>query len=161
VFRCAGTVCRPSSAAGHPGLGGDLGGGGGVLTAAADIINADQTSFLPNSYESVQAQELASEAFPQASAATVTGVVKRADGGSLAEAGTQRVQRLATELSGAGIDRVAAAQTAPQAVSPNRSVQLVTVALQGTPQDEIVRGDQPQPEQAEAAAEPAEDRSRA
>jgi RND superfamily putative drug exporter len=33
---------------------------------------------------------------------------------------------------------VAAAQTAPQAVSPNRGVQLVTVALQGTPQDEAV-----------------------
>jgi uncharacterized membrane protein YdfJ with MMPL/SSD domain len=31
-----------------------------------------------------------------------------------------------------------AAQTAPQAVSPNRQVQLVTVALQGTPQDEAV-----------------------
>jgi len=103
-----------------------------------DIINADQTSFLPNSYESVQAQELASKAFPQASAATVIGVVKRADGGPLTEADTQRVQRLAAELSGAGIDRVAAAQTAPQAVSPNRSVQLVTVALQGTPQEEAV-----------------------
>ena len=33
---------------------------------------------------------------------------------------------------------MAAAQTAPQAVSPNRAVQLVTVALQGTPQDEAV-----------------------
>jgi RND superfamily putative drug exporter len=103
-----------------------------------DIINADQTSFLPNSYESVQAQELASKAFPQASAPTVIGVVKRADGGPLTEADTRRVQRLAAELSGAGIDRVAAAQTAPQAVSPNRSVQLVTVALQGTPQEEAV-----------------------
>ena len=51
-----------------------------------DIINADQTSFLPSSYESVQAQELASEAFPQASAATVIGVVKRAAGGPLTEA---------------------------------------------------------------------------
>ena len=103
-----------------------------------DIINADQTSFLPSSYESVQAQELASEAFPQASAATVIGVVKRADGGQLTEADIQRVQQLAGELGGAGIERVAAAQTAPQAVSPNRSVQLVTVALQGTPQDEAV-----------------------
>ena len=103
-----------------------------------DIINADQTSFLPSSYESVQAQELAEEAFPQASAATVIGVVKRADGGQLTEADTQRVQRLAGELGGAGIERVTAAQTAPQAVSPNRSVQLVTVALQGTPQDEAV-----------------------
>src|SRR4029450_11181312 len=36
------------------------------------------------------------------------------------------------------IDRVMAAQTAPQAVSPNRQVQPVTVALQGTPQDEAV-----------------------
>jgi RND superfamily putative drug exporter len=103
-----------------------------------DIINADQTSFLPDSYESVQAQELAEQAFPQASEATVIGVVKRADGAPLADADTRRVQELASQLGGAGIERVAAAQTAPQAISPNRSVQLVTVALQGTPQDEAV-----------------------
>jgi putative drug exporter of the RND superfamily len=103
-----------------------------------DIINADQTSFLPDSYESVQAQQLATEAFPQASGSTVIGVVKRADGGPLTDADVQRNQQLAQRLSSAGIDRVAAAQTAPQAVSPNRSVQLVTVALQGTPQDEAV-----------------------
>jgi putative drug exporter of the RND superfamily len=103
-----------------------------------DIINADQTSFLPDSYESVQAQELAETAFPQASGATVIGVVKRADGAPLTDADTQRVQQLAEQLSGAGIERVVAAQTAPQAVSPNRAVQLVTVALQGTPQDEAV-----------------------
>jgi RND superfamily putative drug exporter len=103
-----------------------------------DIINADQTSFLPDSYESVQAQQLAEQAFPQASGSTVIGVVKRADGGPLTDADVQRTQRLARRLSAAGIDRVAAAQTAPQAVSPNRSVQLVTVALQGTPQDEAV-----------------------
>jgi putative drug exporter of the RND superfamily len=83
-----------------------------------DIINADQTSFLPDSYESVQAQELAETAFPQASAATVIGVVKRADGGPLTEADVQRVQQLAAELAGAGIDRVAAAQTAPRPSRP-------------------------------------------
>jgi RND superfamily putative drug exporter len=103
-----------------------------------DIINADQTSFLPDSYESVQAQQLAEEAFPQASGATVIGVVKRADGGTLTEVDVQRTQQLATQLGAAGIERVVAAQTAPQAVSPNRQVQLVTVALQGTPQDEAV-----------------------
>jgi putative drug exporter of the RND superfamily len=103
-----------------------------------DIINADQTSFLPNSYESVQAQQLATQAFPQASGSTVIGVVKRADGGSLTDADVQRTGQLAERLAAAGIDRVAAAQTAPQAVSPNRRVQLVTVALQGTPQDEAV-----------------------
>ncbi len=68
----------------------------------------------------------------------MVGVVKRADGGPLTEADVQRVQQLTAELAGAGIDRVAAAQTAPRAVSPNRTVQLVTVALQGTPQDEAV-----------------------
>jgi RND superfamily putative drug exporter len=83
-----------------------------------DIVNADQTSFLPDSYESVQAHELAETAFPQASAATVIGVVKRADGGPLTEADVQRVQQLAAELAGAGIDRVAAAQTAPRPSRP-------------------------------------------
>jgi RND superfamily putative drug exporter len=97
-----------------------------------DIINPDQTSFLPDSYESVQAQQLAERAFPQASGATVIGVVKRADGAPLADGDVQRVQQLSQQLAGAGIERVAAVQTGPQAVSPNRTVQLVTVAFQGT-----------------------------
>jgi RND superfamily putative drug exporter len=50
----------------------------------------------------------------------------------------QRVQQLSQQLAGAGIERVAAVQTGPQAVSPNRTVQLVTVAFQGTPQDRAV-----------------------
>jgi putative drug exporter of the RND superfamily len=103
-----------------------------------DIINPDQTSFLPDSYESVQAQQLAERAFPQASGATVIGVVKRADGAPLADGDVQRVQQLSQQLAGAGIERVAAVQTGPQAVSPNRAVQLVTVAFQGTPQDRAV-----------------------
>ena len=60
----------------------------------SEIVNPDQTSFLPDSYESVQAQQLAEQAFPQAGGATVIGVVKRADGAPLAGADVQRVQQL-------------------------------------------------------------------
>jgi hypothetical protein len=45
-------------------------------------------------------------------------VVKRADGRPLTDADVQRTQRLAQQLSSAGIDRVAAAQSTPRPCPP-------------------------------------------
>ena len=87
----------------------------------ADQVSTDQASFLPSRYESVQAQEVAERAFGQGDGASATIVVKRADGNPLGAADTERVGQLAQTLQGAGIDRVGAAVTGPQAVSPNTS----------------------------------------
>lgn len=49
----------------------------------ADITRSDQSSFLPDKYESVQAQNLAAEAFTTGSGDTTASiVVRRADGGA-------------------------------------------------------------------------------
>ncbi|MGC4835106.1 MMPL family transporter [Micromonospora vinacea] len=104
----------------------------------ADQVSTDQASFLPSRYESVQAQEVAERAFGQGDGASATIVVKRADGNPLGVADTERVGQLAQTLQGAGIDRVGAAVTGPQAVSPNKLVQLVNVSLTGPPADPVL-----------------------
>ncbi|WP_433261917.1 MMPL family transporter [Micromonospora vinacea] len=104
----------------------------------ADQVSTDQASFLPSRYESVQAQEVAERAFGQGDGASATIVVKRADGNPLGAADTERVGQLAQTLQGAGIDRVGAAVTGPQAVSPNKLVQLVNVSLTGPPADPVL-----------------------
>ena len=105
----------------------------------SDVVEADQASFLPASYESVQAEELARAAFAQHAGATAAAVVTRADGQPLRPEDSARVQRLAAELAGAGIGRVAAVVTGPQAVSPNRKVQLVSITFTGSAQDRAVQ----------------------
>ena len=103
----------------------------------SDVEQRDQAGFLPGSYESVQAQALAKQAFGQGNAtnATATIVVKRDDGKPLSAADQAKVAELAAGLQKAGIDRVVGAVTGPQAVSPNKAVQLVSVGLRGLAYD--------------------------
>ncbi|MFF5233049.1 MMPL family transporter [Dactylosporangium sp. NPDC000521] len=101
----------------------------GLLPSLSDITSGDQGSFLPGSYESVQAIELARTAFPEQATSTAIVVVKRADGGPLTAADETRVGALATAIDGAHIAGIGTAQTGPQAVAPNRLVQLVTVPI--------------------------------
>ncbi len=51
----------------------------------ADQVSTDQASFLPSSYESVQAQQLADRALGQGAGASTTIVVKRVDGQPLGD----------------------------------------------------------------------------
>lgn len=69
----------------------------------ADQVSTDQASFLPSRYESVRAQELGERAFGVGDGASATVVVKRA------------------------------AVTGQQGISPNKQLQLVNVALTGSP----------------------------
>ncbi len=102
----------------------------------SDITSADQGSFLPRSYESVQAIELAESAFPQQTTATATIVVKRTDGQPLTPADEARVGQLVQSLQAKNIERTSGYLTGPQAVAPDRSIQVVTVGLDAvTPDD--------------------------
>lgn len=103
----------------------------------ADVTNRDQASFLPSSYESIQAQELAVSAFGEADANDVTStmVVKRPDGGELTEADQAAVADVAQRLQDADVPKLAGAVTGPQAVSPNSKVQLVNITLDALPND--------------------------
>ncbi|GAB3948300.1 MMPL family transporter [Kribbella albertanoniae] len=104
----------------------------------ADVTSKDQTSLLPDTYESVQAQKLASDAFGQTNDATASIVVKRAGGGELTAADQAKVGDLAGKLTAAKIDRVVGVVTGPQAVSPNKQVQIVSVGLKGLAEDQAV-----------------------
>lgn len=95
----------------------------------SDVTVQDQANFLPDTYESVQAMQLAESAFGQTNDASATIVVKRADGTPLTEADQARVTQLAQAIQSAAIPRVTMVVTGPQAVSPNRLVQLVSVGL--------------------------------
>src|SRR3954468_4064002 len=103
--------------------------------ALADVTARDQSNFLPSSYESVQALNLAKQAFRQANDTRATVVVKRADEQPLRQADQAKVGELAAKIEAAAIERVTGVQTGPQALSPNKKVQLVSVGLQGVGDD--------------------------
>lgn len=101
----------------------------------ADVTNRDQTDFLPNSYESVQALQLGEKAFGRANDSSATVVVKRTDEQPLSVADQAKVGEIAQQVEGARIERVTRVVTGPQALSPNKKVQLVSVGLEGIGDD--------------------------
>ncbi|MDZ5494500.1 MMPL family transporter [Micromonospora sp. 4G53] len=109
-----------------------------VLTtpSLSDITSADQESFLPRSHESVQATELGKKAFPQQATATAAIVVKRADGQSLTPADEARVGQVAQSLKARNISHTSGYLTGPQAVAPDKSVQVVNVGLDAAAPDD-------------------------
>jgi RND superfamily putative drug exporter len=117
---------------------------GWVVAAAAivifapslsDVTNTDQASFLPGSYESVKAQELAEASFAQANDSTATIVVRRTDGQPLTDSDQAAIGALAQTVQSANIERATAVATGPQALSPNKQVQLISAGLKGLPDD--------------------------
>ena len=101
----------------------------GFLPGLADIASADQGSFLPGTYESAQAVNLAKTAFPRQATSTAVVVVKRADRVPLAAADQARAGRLARVIADAHIAGVGAPLTGPQTVAPNRSVTLINLPV--------------------------------
>ncbi|SEG46115.1 putative drug exporter of the RND superfamily [Thermomonospora echinospora] len=108
------------------------------LVAAAVIIGlspsleteSDQGEFLPSGYESVQAAELAEKAFPQQAAMTALIVVQRGDGGQITPADTAKVTRAAQNLTAKKYPTVQGFVTGPQAVAPNKAIQLISVPME-------------------------------
>jgi RND superfamily putative drug exporter len=107
----------------------------GLLPSLSDITSGDQGSFLPDTYESVQAINLAKTAFPEQSTSTAIVVVKRTDGGPLTEADQGRVASLTAAIAGAHIAEIGQPLTGPQAVAPNKLVQLINVPITAAPTD--------------------------
>ena len=110
-----------------------------VPFAPALEVNSDQTSFLPDSYESVKADEVAAAAFPRAQGSSAIFVARREDRGELTRADQSKVATIAGELGDARIPGVLAVVSGPEQVSPNGRVQLVQVAFSGDSRDERVQ----------------------
>ena len=110
-----------------------------IAPSLSSVSTSDETSFLPSSSESAQAQKLAESQFPQNAKATSIFVVKRADGGKLTAADRAKVATLATGLTKAHIDRVLAIVTGPTQMAPNGTAQLVTVIFNGSQTDQSLQ----------------------
>ncbi len=93
----------------------------------------NNSSFLPSSYESVQAQQVATKYFPATAQASGTIVVSADDGGVLSTADQQKVTGLAAALEADKIPSVQSVSTSPLFLSPDKKVQLVQVVFAGQP----------------------------
>lgn len=103
--------------------------------ALGDVVTRDQSNFLPSDYESMEAGELAEQAFGQGNDSSATIVIKREDDQALSDTDKATIGELGQQLESANIDRVTGVQTGEQALSPNKKVQLVSIGLEGIGDD--------------------------
>jgi RND superfamily putative drug exporter len=111
-----------------------IGAGALVVILSPQLVtftSNNNSSFLPSSYESVQAQNVTSKYFPSVSGASGTIVVSAANGGELSTADQQKVDALATSLSDDKITSVEEVTTSALYLSTNQKVQLVQVRFSG------------------------------
>ncbi|MEV0662498.1 MMPL family transporter [Actinomadura luteofluorescens] len=97
---------------------------------------SDQGDFLPSKYESVQALHIAEKAFPQQEDTSSLIVVKRSDGQALTAQDTAKVNEAAKSLNAKKPPTVLGFATGPQAVAPNKAVQVIMVPMKGTSMDD-------------------------
>jgi putative drug exporter of the RND superfamily len=101
-----------------------------IATAPALPTTTNESSFLPNSYESIRATSLQDKAFPQqghVTAAAAIIVFARADGGRLTSADSAKVASVAASLNARHIPNIVG--VTPGAPSPNHLVQTALVAM--------------------------------
>src|SRR3984957_4693323 len=101
-----------------------------IATAPALPTTTNESSFLPSSYESIRAQTLQSQAFPQQGHVTAAAsiiVFSRPDGGPLTAADQASAARVTTELNARHIPNILA--VAPGVTSSNKLVQTAYVAM--------------------------------
>ena len=101
-----------------------------VATAPKLPTTTNEASFLPSSYESIKAQNLENQAFPQAGktdAAAAIIVFARSDGGRLTPADKAKVTSIATTLNGRHIASILSVKAGP--ASANGLVQTADVAM--------------------------------
>ncbi len=104
----------------------------------SSYTTSNQQSFLPNSFESIKAQNVGNQAFPAQSGATGSIVISRPDGGQLTTADQQKVGALVTTLTNDKIPGVAGLRVPPNALAPNGKVMSAQVAFSGQPGDHQV-----------------------
>ncbi|HEX6451314.1 MAG TPA: MMPL family transporter [Trebonia sp.] len=101
-----------------------------IATAPALPTTTNEASFLPSSYESIKAQNLEQQAFPQSGhvdeAAAII-VFARPAGGRLTPADSAKVTSVAAALNGEKIPNILSVTPGP--VSPNGLVQTASVAM--------------------------------
>jgi putative drug exporter of the RND superfamily len=108
---------------------------GVVVVALAPKLSTytsnNNSSFLPSSYQSVQALQAAEQHFPPLAQASGLIVVSSEGGGALNSSDQSKVAALAGSLSSAHIPSVSSVTTSPTYLSENKKVQLVQVVFAG------------------------------
>ncbi|MFF8034132.1 MULTISPECIES: MMPL family transporter [unclassified Streptomyces] len=100
---------------------------------------SDQAEFLPSHYESVRAGELQKQAFPQEEQPASVIVFRRDDNGRLTDTDLADVKKVAAGLEKAGLEKIGAVRTGPQAVSANGEIALASIlATTENPYDETL-----------------------
>jgi putative drug exporter of the RND superfamily len=101
-----------------------------IATAPALPTTSNEASFLPSSYESIKAQNLQDQAFPQAGKVTATAAIivfARSDRGPLTPADKAKVDSIASTLNDKHIANILSVTAGP--ASPNGLVQTASVAM--------------------------------
>jgi len=101
-----------------------------IATAPALPTTTNEASFLPSSYESIKAQNLQDQAFPQAGKVDATAAIivfARSDRGPLTPADKAKVASIASTLNDKHIANILSVTAGP--ASPNGLVQTASVAM--------------------------------
>ena len=104
-----------------------------IATAPALPTTSDESSFLPSSYESIQAASLQDKAFPQTGNVTADAAIivfARADGGKLTSADSAKTASVAAQLNARHIPSILAVTAGPP--SSNRLVQTALVSMKNS-----------------------------
>lgn len=101
----------------------------------SSVESNDQSSFLPKSYESIKAMDIAKQASPESQDASDIIVFKRSDGNALTSSDTRAIQSTVNELNAKHLDKVAVVVTSSQQASPDHHSQLATILYKGGDND--------------------------
>jgi RND superfamily putative drug exporter len=106
-----------------------------LLPSLSSVESNNQSSFLPDSYESVQASKVAKKSFPTTESATDILVFKNTSGKALTAADQTAISTAVTAINDKHIAKVKTVITSSAQLSPNKTVQLGQVIYDGQAQD--------------------------
>ena len=110
----------------------------GLSPSLSTYTTSNQQTFLPKSFQSVQAQNVGNKYFPAQSGATGSLVVSRSDGATLTQTDQSKISGLATSLVNDKIPGVTTVTLTQNSFSPNGKVAALQVVFDGQPGNSLV-----------------------
>jgi RND superfamily putative drug exporter len=110
----------------------------GLSPQLSSVESNDQSSFLPSSYESVKAGNVATKLNPTSSGASDIIVFQNQSHAVLTAADQQQATAVVHNLQDAKLPHIQSVTTSSRQLSPNRKVQLANVNYLGNAQDKAV-----------------------
>lgn len=107
----------------------------GLSPSLGSVESNDQSSFIPKSYESISAMDVAKKLSPTSQDASDIIVFKSASGHILTSDDMHAIQATVSSLAARHMPHIVTVATSAQQVSPDRRMQLATVLYNGTGDD--------------------------